>query len=134
MDPLERIANNSKHYDFYYFMVNRSTGFNGRIFDFSSEPTVATPPPPPEEEEEVEAYNPLSSAKAKKEKDQGLQLPDEELEGFSDDPTLTKVVDRRWFEKNKHIYPASLWEEFDPTKDYSKGLRKDTVGNTLFFS
>jgi protein FAM50 len=61
-------------------------------------------------EEEVEAYNPLSSAKAKKEKAQGLQLPDEELEGFSDDPTLTKVVDRRWFEKNKHIYPPSLWE------------------------
>jgi len=122
------------HYDFYYFMVNKSIGFNGRIFDFSSEPTVATPPPPPEEEEEVEAYNPLSSAKAKKEKDQGPQLPNEELEGFGDDPTLTKVVDRRWFEKNKHIYPASLWEEFDASKDYSKGLRKDTVGNTLFFS
>lgn len=26
-----------------------------------------------------------------------------------------KVVDRRWYDKNKHIFPASRWEIFDPT-------------------
>jgi protein FAM50 len=26
-----------------------------------------------------------------------------------------KVVERRWYEKNKHIFPASRWEPFDPT-------------------
>lgn len=57
-----------------------------------------------------------------------------DLEGTDDDPTLTKVVDRRWYERNKHIYPASVWEEFDPAKDYSQGFRKDTQGNTFFFS
>jgi protein FAM50 len=61
-------------------------------------------------------------------------VSDEELEGYSDDPALTKVVDRRWYERNKHIFPASVWEEFDPTKDYSKGIRKDQEGNSFFFS
>ena len=29
-----------------------------------------------------------------------------------------KVVERKWFERNKHIFPASRWEVFDPSKDY----------------
>ena len=29
-----------------------------------------------------------------------------------------KVVERRWYDRNKHIFPASRWELFDPTKDY----------------
>ena len=61
-------------------------------------------------------------------------VPDSELEGFNDDPALTRVVDRRWYERNKHIYPASVWEEFDPKKDYSKASRKDGEGNAFFFS
>lgn len=60
-------------------------------------------------------------------------IPDSELEGFDDDPSLTKVVDRRWYDRNKHIYPASLWEEFDPERDYSQGVRKDTEGNAYFY-
>lgn len=31
-----------------------------------------------------------------------------------------KVVERRWYDKNKHIFPASRWEVFDPAKDYGK--------------
>eukprot|EP00761_Pharyngomonas_kirbyi_P014319 gb/GECH01014349.1/.p1 GENE.gb/GECH01014349.1/~~gb/GECH01014349.1/.p1 ORF type:complete len:321 (+),score=120.23 gb/GECH01014349.1/:1-963(+) len=31
-----------------------------------------------------------------------------------------KVVERRWYERNKHIFPASRWEVYDPTKDYEK--------------
>ena len=29
-----------------------------------------------------------------------------------------KVVERRWYDRNKHIFPASRWEVFDPTKQY----------------
>ena len=31
-----------------------------------------------------------------------------------------KVVERRWYEKNKHIFPASRWEVFDAAKEYGK--------------
>lgn len=56
------------------------------------------------------------------------------LEGASDDPTYTKVVDRRWYERNKHIYPASMWREFDPEMDFKKETRRDLGGNTFFYS
>jgi protein FAM50 len=29
-----------------------------------------------------------------------------------------KVVDRKWYERNQHVFPASRWEPFDPNKDY----------------
>jgi len=29
-----------------------------------------------------------------------------------------KVVERRWFDRNKHIFPASRWEIYDPAKKY----------------
>ena len=29
-----------------------------------------------------------------------------------------KVVERHWYDKNKHIFPASRWEVYDPAKDY----------------
>lgn len=31
-----------------------------------------------------------------------------------------KVCLRSWYERNKHIFPASRWEPFDPTKKWSK--------------
>ncbi|XP_034944767.1 protein FAM50 homolog [Chelonus insularis] len=31
-----------------------------------------------------------------------------------------KVLLRSWYERNKHIFPASRWEPFDPTKCYDK--------------
>ena len=65
---------------------------------------------------------------------QPAAIPDADLEGFDRDPTLLKVVDRRWYEKNKHIYPMSVWEDFDPAKDYSEGGKKDREGNAFFFS
>lgn len=36
-----------------------------------------------------------------------------------------KVLTRAWFERNKHIFPASRWEPFDPTKVYDKYTIKD---------
>lgn len=36
-------------------------------------------------------------------------------------PVAGKVVDRHWYNKNKHIYPASRWAPFDESKAYGKG-------------
>ena len=58
------------------------------------------------------------------------------LEGRNDDASYTKVVDRRWYEKNKHIFPASTWKEFKVGKEFeelAKG-RKDVEGNAFFYS
>ncbi|POR36354.1 XAP5 domain containing protein [Tolypocladium paradoxum] len=101
------------HYDFYFFIMNKSVGPGGhRLFDFSDQPE------PPSSNDGLEAAS----------------LPVNTLEGASEDATVTKVVDRRWYERNKHIYPASTWQEFDPEKDYATQVRKDTGGNTFFFS
>ncbi|KAJ1514061.1 hypothetical protein HMI54_003852 [Coelomomyces lativittatus] len=32
-----------------------------------------------------------------------------------------KVCQRSWYERNKHIFPASRWEVFDPDKQYATG-------------
>lgn len=37
-----------------------------------------------------------------------------------------KVCDRHWYNKNKHIYPASRWEVFDPTKLEEEEEKKNT--------
>ncbi|KAF4125491.1 protein FAM50 [Geosmithia morbida] len=104
------------HYDFYYFIVNKSLGPDGhRIFGYSNQAP--------------EKPTPLGGALAPND------LPDiTTLEGADDDPTLTKVVDRRWYQRNKHIYPASTWQEFEAEKDYMSEVRRDTGGNTFFFS
>lgn len=60
----------------------------------------------------------------------------ERIEGQDDDPSYTKVVDRRWYERNKHIYPASLWRDYKAGKEFedlSKG-RRDAQGNSFFFA
>lgn len=61
---------------------------------------------------------------------------DEQLEGADKDPMLTKVVDRRWYERNKHIFPASLWHEYEPGEEFEKKMstsKRDGEGNTFFF-
>jgi len=35
-----------------------------------------------------------------------------------DESHAGKVVEKHWYEKNKHIYPASRWEVYDPKKNY----------------
>ncbi|KAF2145833.1 uncharacterized protein K452DRAFT_295394 [Aplosporella prunicola CBS 121167] len=120
------------HYEFYYFMMNKTVGFGGRIFEHSDQPTKATPLPQSEEDVDLATYDPLARPDPKKEK--SAAVDESLLEGLDEDATMTKVVDRRWYERNKHIFPASVWEEFDPKKDYTKGNRKDTEGNSFFFS
>jgi protein FAM50 len=115
--------------------MNKLLGPGGqRLFDYSAE---APTKPEPADVIEKQTDGPLvtSASKAASKAAVIRALPDiNTLEGASDDPTLTKVVDRRWFEKNKHIYPASMWQEFDPEKDYATEVRKDAGGNTFFFS
>lgn len=70
-------------------------------------------------------YNPLS------------QTSDENLEGKDHDPASMKVVDRRWYEKNKHIYPATLWRGFEAGEGFEEKLsqmKRDAEGNAFFFS
>ncbi|KAK2037144.1 XAP5-domain-containing protein [Colletotrichum somersetense] len=122
------------HYEFYYFVLNKSLGPGGkRLFNYSAE----APPlkDGTEPEEAPAAPNGGLTIAAALKAAAVKALPDiNTLEGATDDPTLTKVVDRRWYERNKHIYPASLWQEFDPEKDYNAEVRKDAGGNTFFFA
>ncbi|KAL4902977.1 hypothetical protein BDW74DRAFT_55365 [Aspergillus multicolor] len=104
------------HYELYYFIANSVPSFSstgGLLFDYSNKP----PPPPPTDDP---LYRPSN----------------EELEGDDKDPTLTKVVDRRWYERNKHIFPASLWREYEPGPEFEEKMRttrRDASGNTFFF-
>lgn len=106
--------------------MNKTQGFNGPVFDYAARPMIKLL----QAEQTTESKSNVSSKP-----DSDKKVPnDEDIEGYNDDPNLTKVVDRRWYEKNKHIFPASVWEEFDPAKDYPKGQRKDVEGNRFFFS
>lgn len=112
---LESRLTSTQHYEFYHFISNKVQSFSrtgGLLFDYSNQP-------PPEQS--------LG----------GLQsVSDEQLEGADKDYSETKVVDRRWFEKNKHIYPASLWHEYEPGKKFEEKMtstRRDAQGNTFFF-
>ncbi|KAL0946659.1 hypothetical protein HGRIS_012852 [Hohenbuehelia grisea] len=37
-----------------------------------------------------------------------------------DESHAGKVVERSWYQRNKHIFPASRWEVYDPEKEYGK--------------
>lgn len=136
------------HYDFHTLILNQSVGYNkALLFPYSSSPTAATPAhliPPPTKVSDSEPTIPetpsdnsnLSSAlstAASRAQAKAQQIPDSALEGYNDDPELTRVVDRRWYERNKHIYPASTWEEFELNRDYSSSVKKDRQGNAFFF-
>lgn len=116
--------------------MNRSIGPHNRLlFDYSSQPPPASEqnnsnPSTPN----AEPYNPLSRPSKSKASSSNNSAKIADLEGAKDDPTFTKVVDRRWYERNKHIFPASVWQEFDPEKDYRKEVKRDAGGNAFFFS
>ena len=90
------------HYDFYYFIVNRTEGPNGVLFDYPD--------------------NTAGEAAG----EGGAVLGKE-------DPAMTKVVDRRWYERNKHIFPASVWTNFEPGREYKGMVRRDREENAFFF-
>ncbi|KAJ5083414.1 hypothetical protein N7456_012841 [Penicillium angulare] len=104
------------HYEFYYFISNRVSNFSkdgGLLFNYTNNP-------PPERSNDDPLFRPS----------------DHPLEGTDNDSAETRVVDRRWYEKNKHIYPASLWNEYEPGKEFEERMsstRRDAQGNTFFF-
>ncbi|KAF1984778.1 XAP5-domain-containing protein [Aulographum hederae CBS 113979] len=126
------------HFEFYYFMLNKTTGYgiDGPLFPFSPEPTSATPfgLSATEKSVNLSTYDPLAKPKTKSKTQDSSEdtISDTDLEGFLHDPTTTKVVDRRWYEKQKHIYPMSMWETFEIGKVYGKGARRDANGNAMF--
>ncbi|KAH8826982.1 XAP5-domain-containing protein [Flagelloscypha sp. PMI_526] len=75
------------HYTFYDFIVNKTRGKSGPLFNFDVHDDVRL------------------LADATKEKDESH---------------AGKVVERNYYQKNKHIFPASRWEVYDPQKDYGK--------------
>lgn len=127
--PLHKLTI-SQHYEFYFFIMNKTLGpGNRRLFDYSAER-----PPSAEAIGDGNSTSPDPPSALQK---GGIREPSPDistLEGASDDPAFTKVVDRRWYERNKHIYPASVWQAFDPEKDYQGEVRRDLGGNTFFFS
>ncbi|KAF2962638.1 hypothetical protein GQX73_g10934 [Xylaria multiplex] len=116
------------HYDFLFFIMNKTLGPNGTIlFKYDAGASQSQPEHSAPGADQVPAVHiPLSAT--------SRQFPIGSLEGGLDDPTMTKVVDRRWYERNKHIYPASMWQDFDPEKDYQKEVRRDPGGNAFFYS
>ncbi|KAI1383714.1 XAP5-domain-containing protein [Hypoxylon trugodes] len=117
------------HFDFLFFIMNKAVGPTGKLlFDYLAEvPELASSQDV--KGEQGQAKQPCQIVRSTR-----TQSDIGELEGASDDPAFTKVVDRRWYERNKHIYPASVWQEFDPEKDYQKEVRRDLGGNTFFYS
>ena len=118
------------HYEIYYFLLNKTMGPNSKpLFEYA-----ATQTKPSSTDQESDDYDPISLPSAKLKNNGHVTAADQSLEGANDDPNLTKVVDRRWYERNKHIFPASVWQEFDPTRKYEGQVRTDTQGNAFFFS
>ncbi|RYP10831.1 hypothetical protein DL765_007981 [Monosporascus sp. GIB2] len=114
------------HYDFLFFIMNKTIGPNGKpLFGYSAEAsrTVA-----------VDGTADASLVLPTATKSVPSQIEVNTVEGASDDPSYTKVIDRRWYERNKHIYPASVWQDFDPDKDYQREVRRDLGGNAFFYS
>lgn len=119
------------HYEFYYFLLNKVKDRQGLMFAHSAETTAASPAAIDDEEDAGGLSVPGRDGKLIKPAETASLVPDAQLEGYDDDPTMTKVVDRRWYEKNKHIFPASTWLNFEPDVDYSKLVRKDAQGNVF---
>ena len=107
------------HYELFYFIANR------------------TPDPFREGKVLFDYEGPMTLTKREEQEQPLLRIPGQEkLEGHDHDPAYAKVVDRRWYEKNKHIYPASTWKEFKQGEDFDGvgGGRKDGEGNAFFFT
>ncbi|KAI9021830.1 XAP5, circadian clock regulator-domain-containing protein [Hyaloraphidium curvatum] len=81
-----------QHYTFYDFILNKTRGKSGPLFNF-------------EVKDDVRLLN-----------DASIEV---------EEAHAGKVVERAWYERNKHIFPASRWEVFDPEKDYGRYTIKD---------
>lgn len=81
------------YYTFYDFIVNKTRGKSGPLFNFDVHDDIRL-------------------------------LNDATVE--SDDSHAGKVIQKNWYDKNKHIFPYNRYEIFDPQKDYGKYSIKDS--------
>lgn len=44
------------------------------------------------------------------------EVPNSNVSKESRESHCVKIVERRWYDSNKHIYPMNRWEAFDPLK------------------
>ncbi|KAJ3206215.1 hypothetical protein HDU83_007048 [Entophlyctis luteolus] len=97
------------HYTFYDFIVNKVRGKSGPLFSFDVHDDVRLVNDASVETEEVilDVIFGVLNNKVRVQSHAG------------------KVVQRGWYEKNKHIFPASRWEVFDPSKEFTKYTIKD---------
>lgn len=107
----------------YHFIEREINGSHGKLFDYTMLPTRATPVP-----KDTLFYKGVFTELL------AQSSPKAPLEGADHNPELMKVVDRQWYNKNKHIYPANIWKEYDFSGRDQKGVRRDKEGNSFFFS
>lgn len=43
----------------------------------------------------------------------------------------TKIIERKYFDKNKHIYPLNAYHQYQPEVDYTTYVSRDKEGNVL---
>ena len=43
-----------------------------------------------------------------------------------DESHAGKIVERGWYNRNKHVFPSNRWETYDPEKDYGSYSIKDS--------
>lgn len=67
-----------------------------------------------------------------------IQIGPTDVRVEKDESHPGKVVERSWYERNKHIFPASRWELYDPSKTYGaytiagKIVTTKRNGNNIF--
>ncbi|KAL9107403.1 MAG: hypothetical protein Q9227_007687 [Pyrenula ochraceoflavens] len=99
-----------QHYEIYYFIANRTPNplqGGGLLFDYMN----------------------TGPEKDTSEEPRLLKTFSDDLEGKDAEPTLTKVVDRRWYERNKHIFPASMWKGFEIGQEFESKMAHATLPN-----
>ncbi|CAD7682945.1 unnamed protein product [Nyctereutes procyonoides] len=104
------------HHSFYDFIVTKARGKSGKCarqpcpFPSTSGPSAAGRP-----DSSSLPAGPLFNFDVH---DDVRLLSDATVE--KDESHAGKVVLRSWYEKNKHIFPASRWEPYDPEKKWDK--------------
>lgn len=113
----------SQNYSFYDLIVTKARGKSGPLFHFDVHDDVRMTIDTRIEKDEVGAWAWVGRSEAicrcavcgRTVSWPHVPTP---LPPPSHSPTQQshpgKVVDRKWYERNKHIFPASRWEVYDP--------------------
>lgn len=106
----------SQHYTFYDFIVNKARGKSGPLFSFDVHDDVRLLHDATKERDEV-----CNKVPPKKSHDLTALVQSH----------AGKVVERSWYQRSKHIFPASRWEVY-PAVSASRSI--DTEPSTFYRS